>query len=158
MQFTSGILWIRQWTFGFHKKMESHNLLRDYYLIKKHCFMDFVHLRYHLSVIETFYRCARRNALEIWMKKSISKRTPGRPKENAKMVLQWILGRENVNWTNLLWIVSIHELFFLVSWGGVRLSALGTSATNWPTVPAPDGRWWAWSSRWNENWQGKPKY
>jgi hypothetical protein len=28
--------------------------------------------------------------------------------------------------------------FFLVSWCGVRLSPLGTSATNWPIVPAPD--------------------
>jgi hypothetical protein len=29
----------------------------------------------------------------------------------------------------------------------------------WPIVPAPDDRWWwMWSSRWNENWQGKPKY
>jgi hypothetical protein len=27
---------------------------------------------------------------------------------------------------------------FLVSWGGVRLSALGTSATDWSTVPALD--------------------
>jgi hypothetical protein len=26
-------------------------------------------------------------------------------------------------------------VFFLVSWGGVRLSPLGTSATNWPIVP-----------------------
>jgi hypothetical protein len=40
----------------------------------------------------------------------------------------------------------------------VRLSPVGTSATNWPIVPAPDDRWWVWSSRWNENWQGKPKY
>jgi hypothetical protein len=40
----------------------------------------------------------------------------------------------------------------------VRLSQLRTSATNWPIVPAPDCRWWAWSSRWNENWQGKPTY
>jgi hypothetical protein len=40
----------------------------------------------------------------------------------------------------------------------VRLSPLGTSATNWP-IPAPDDRWWwMWSSRWNENWQGKQKY
>jgi hypothetical protein len=30
--------------------------------------------------------------------------------------------------------------FLLVSWGGVRLSPLGTSAANWPIVPAPDGR------------------
>jgi hypothetical protein len=39
-----------------------------------------------------------------------------------------------------------------------RLSPLGTSATSWPIVPAPDHRWWTWSSRWNEKWQGKPKY
>jgi hypothetical protein len=44
------------------------------------------------------------------------------------------------------------------SWGGVRLTPLGTSATNWPVVPAPDDRWWMWSSRRNENWQGEPKY
>jgi hypothetical protein len=48
---------------------------------------------------------------------------------------------------------------FLVSWGGVRLSPLGTSATNWPNVPTPDNRWWwIWSSPWNENRQGKAKY
>jgi hypothetical protein len=47
---------------------------------------------------------------------------------------------------------------FLVSWDGLRLSPLGTSATNSPVVPAPDDRWWMWSSRWNENWHGKPKY
>jgi hypothetical protein len=28
-------------------------------------------------------------------------------------------------------------LSFLVSWGGVKLSPPGTSATNWPIVPAP---------------------
>jgi hypothetical protein len=27
---------------------------------------------------------------------------------------------------------------FLFSWGGVRLSPLGTLATNWPIVPDPD--------------------
>jgi hypothetical protein len=49
--------------------------------------------------------------------------------------------------------------FFLFSWGGVRLSPLDTSTTNWPIVPASDvGWWWMRSSRWNENWQGKPKY
>jgi hypothetical protein len=40
----------------------------------------------------------------------------------------------------------------------VRLSQIGTSAINWPIVPAPDGRLWAWSSHWNENWQRKQKY
>jgi hypothetical protein len=32
---------------------------------------------------------------------------------------------------------------------------------NWPAycnVPAPDDRRWVWSSRWNENREGKPKY
>jgi hypothetical protein len=53
--------------------------------------------------------------------------------------------------------MTVH-IVFLVSWGGVRLSPLGTSATNWPIVPAPDDRWWVWSIRWNENWQGKPMY
>jgi hypothetical protein len=28
--------------------------------------------------------------------------------------------------------------FFFVSWGGMRLSSLGTSATNWPIVQASD--------------------
>jgi hypothetical protein len=39
------------------------------------------------------------------------------------------------------------------------LSPLGTAATVWPIVPAPnDRRWWLWSSQWNENWQGKPMH
>jgi hypothetical protein len=33
---------------------------------------------------------------------------------------------------------SILKKFLLVFWGGVRLSPLGTSATNWPVVPTPD--------------------
>jgi hypothetical protein len=45
-------------------------------------------------------------------------------------------------------------IFSLVSCCRVRLSPLGTSATNWPIVPASDDRWWVWCSRWNENWQG----
>jgi hypothetical protein len=32
------------------------------------------------------------------------------------------------------------ETFFLISWGGVGLCPLGTSATNWPVVPAPFDR------------------
>jgi hypothetical protein len=39
----------------------------------------------------------------------------------------------------------------------VRLSPLGTSATNCPIVPAPDDRW-VWNILWNGNWQGKSKY
>jgi hypothetical protein len=38
-----------------------------------------------------------------------------------------------------------------------KLGPLGTSATEWPIVPAPgdyvDGEFW-----WNEDWQGKHKY
>jgi hypothetical protein len=45
------------------------------------------------------------------------------------------------------WIV----LSFIISWGEVRLSPLGTPATNWPILPAPDVRW-VWSIWWNENW------
>jgi hypothetical protein len=50
-----------------------------------------------------------------------------------------------------------HDLFFYFS-HGVRLSPLGTAATVWPIVPAPDDRWWVRSNRWNANWQGKQKY
>jgi hypothetical protein len=50
----------------------------------------------------------------------------------------------------------IMHFFFISRCGLVRPNPLGTSTTNWSAVPAPDdGR--VWSSRWNENWQGKPK-
>jgi hypothetical protein len=53
----------------------------------------------------------------------------------------------------------ISSLSLSFSWGRVRLSPLGTSATNRPIVPAPDDRWWwMWSSLCNGNKQGKPKY
>jgi hypothetical protein len=55
-------------------------------------------------------------------------------------------------------VVHLYLLTYIVSWGGVWLSPLCTSATNWPIVPAPDNRWWVWSSRWNENLLGKPKH
>jgi hypothetical protein len=37
------------------------------------------------------------------------------------------------------WEMELKLFFFLVSCVGVRLSPLGTSATNWPIVPATDG-------------------
>jgi hypothetical protein len=51
----------------------------------------------------------------------------------------------------------VKRFFFLMGWD---LSPLGTGATVWPIVPAPDDRWWwwLWSNRWNANWQGTPKY
>jgi hypothetical protein len=56
------------------------------------------------------------------------------------------------------WSTCPQSFSFLVSCDRVRLSPLGTCATNWSIVPSPDGRSWVCSSRWNENWQGKPKY
>jgi hypothetical protein len=54
---------------------------------------------------------------------------------------------------------SLYIVFFFSFLGWVRLSPLGTSANIWLIVPTPDDRWWrVWSSRWNENWQGKSKY
>jgi hypothetical protein len=39
------------------------------------------------------------------------------------------------------------------------VGTLGTAATYWPIVSAPDDRrWWLWRNWWNEDWQGKPKY
>jgi hypothetical protein len=35
-------------------------------------------------------------------------------------------------------LILLHSLVFLFSWCGVRLSPLGTSATNWRIVPSPD--------------------
>jgi hypothetical protein len=62
---------------------------------------------------------------------------------------------EVYNPQNYSWVF---YFFLLVSCVGVRLSSLVTSATNWPILRALDDRSRVWSSRWNENWQGKPKY
>jgi hypothetical protein len=49
--------------------------------------------------------------------------------------------------------------FTLVSYLFFFFSFLGWGETEWATnltlVPARDERWWAWSSRWNENWQSE---
>jgi hypothetical protein len=37
-----------------------------------------------------------------------------------------------------MWPVSYQGMYASSSWGGVRLSPLGTSAIIWPNVPAPD--------------------
>jgi hypothetical protein len=60
----------------------------------------------------------------------------------------------DISMLKLVW-----QFFFIIYWAGESLSPLGTSFTNWPILPAPDDRWWwMWSCRWNEDWQGKPKY
>jgi hypothetical protein len=51
----------------------------------------------------------------------------------------------------------ILHLVCLASWGGARLSPLGTSATDLTIVPDPDTKMMM-ISRWNENWEGNPKY
>jgi hypothetical protein len=66
--------------------------------------------------------------------------------------------KQNYLITTLSFVYADLDFCFLFSWCGVRLSPLGTSATIWLIVPAPVDRSWVWSSRWNENWQGKPKY
>jgi hypothetical protein len=69
--------------------------------------------------------------------KTLRRHVPGRPAELMQLLAQKVT---------------------IVSRGGLRLSPLGTSATICPIVPAPGDRWWVWSSRWDANWQGKPKY
>jgi hypothetical protein len=55
--------------------------------------------------------------------------------------------------------VYFSEMFFFSFLGWGETESLGTAATVWHIVPALDDRWWwVWSSRWNENWQGKTKY
>jgi hypothetical protein len=49
--------------------------------------------------------------------------------------------------------------FLFLRWGKTDVSPFGTSTIVWSIVPAPDDRWLlVRSGRWNENWQGKPKY
>jgi hypothetical protein len=64
---------------------------------------------------------------------------------------------QRLEWCDFIWRGTCFFFFFLVSWGGVRLSPFRTSATKWPTLPAPDDRW-VWSSWWNDSCQAKPKY
>jgi hypothetical protein len=96
----------------------------------------------------------------IWTIYVVPPPNSGSVQANSKLVgLPWNIPFQHLS-VILIFLLLIHDHpgFFLVSWGGVRLGPLGTSATNWPIVPAPDDRWWVWSSRWNKNWQGKPKY
>jgi hypothetical protein len=68
------------------------------------------------------------------------------------------LYRSCLSFTNVL-TTRIWSVVVSFRWGGVRLSRLGTSPTNWPVLPAPvDKWWWMWSIRWLENWQEEQKY
>jgi hypothetical protein len=70
--------------------------------------------------------------------------TPGRDTHYPEYVFSWYSSAPEANSVSM---------FLLVSWSGVGLCQLGTSATVCPTVPAPARWWWGWS-----NWKGKPKY
>jgi hypothetical protein len=48
--------------------------------------------------------------------------------------------------------------FFFPGWGETDCESTWYVGHCWPIVPAPDDRWWLWSSWWDEDWQGKPKY
>jgi hypothetical protein len=83
---------------------------------------------------------------------------------STNYVIFWVSASNSVSHKIPLssWEPKVHwhylvNLFLLVSWGGLRPSPFGTSATIWPILPAPDDGWWVWSSRWNER-QMKPKY
>jgi hypothetical protein len=47
---------------------------------------------------------------------------------------------------------------FVLGSSRIQLCCLSAVGHCWPIVPARDDRWWLWSSSWNEDWQGKPKY
>jgi hypothetical protein len=58
----------------------------------------------------------------------------------------------------LVYTWSFIYFFFSFSWWGETESTWYVGHCC-PIVPAPDDRgWWLWSSWWNEDWQGKPKY
>jgi hypothetical protein len=52
----------------------------------------------------------------------------------------------------------MQEDFFLVFFGWGETESTWYFSHCWPIVPAPDDHSCLWSSWWNEDWQGKPKY
>jgi hypothetical protein len=64
--------------------------------------------------------------------------------------------KKKVTYTHLTHYFDVF-LIRTVGGGESKLGPLGTSSTNWPTVPVPgdydDGEFW-----WNDDSQGKPKY
>jgi hypothetical protein len=47
-------------------------------------------------------------------------------------------------------------LFRFLGWG--EIESIWYVGHYWSVVPGPDDRRWVWSSRWDENWQGKLTY
>jgi hypothetical protein len=95
-------------------------------------------------------------------------RTAGIPLSVKQWIMGWMPGVQfsagvrdvsPSQHTGRLWVTQppIQWVSGCSFWGGVRLSPLGTSATNWPIVAGLDNGWWVWRSWWNGIWQGKPK-
>jgi hypothetical protein len=76
-----------------------------------------------------------------------------RPEWGEKIVLSTALTSVRKNYRKHNDSARICQFLVLLSWSGVRLSPLGTSATIWLILLALDDRswWWMCSSRWNEN-------
>jgi hypothetical protein len=49
-------------------------------------------------------------------------------------------GKYLIYFYSIGWLEFIYIYIYLISWSGVRLSSLGTSATIWPSVPATENR------------------
>jgi hypothetical protein len=99
---------------------------------------------FHDSVIEVYSGRARFAFEHCYFPSwpSLSKRDFGQQIETGSGSIL-IFNRLSISWLRsslLLENPEIHEsrhsFFFLVAWGGVRLSPLGTSAINWLIVPA----------------------
>jgi hypothetical protein len=61
-------------------------------------------------------------------------------------------------WTVLPARLVVCRLFFFSFSGWGETESTWYVGHFWSIVPAPDDRWWLWSSWRNEDWQGKPKY
>jgi hypothetical protein len=89
----------------------------------------------------------------------ISNRLHGIISQNIETFITTAVRTSNpANYSLISRLLRLLCFFFLVSWSGVGQSPVGAPAPNWSVVPASDDTWWMWSSRWNKNWQGKPKY
>jgi hypothetical protein len=81
---------------------------------------------------------------------------------NSKQILRFeVLMAVNINKVTILWNVMpcslIGSFFSFSEWR--ETESTWYVGHCWPIVPAPDDRWWwLWSSWWNQDWQGKPKY
>jgi hypothetical protein len=70
-------------------------------------------------------------------------------------IVVWIGFSKRSGFMDQASVQNSNENIILLGWGETQSTRYG--GNYWPTVPAPDDRWWwVWSSRGN-GWQGKPK-